>query len=403
MPQNEQRYMRVALKLARQASRRISSRPLVGAVAVSGGRAAGHGYSGADGKNPAALAALQQAGALAAGSTLYTNAEPCSDADDTAQSLLRIIAMRPKRVVIGALATLFPLPEVANGAIERLRSAGIAVDVGLMEKECREFNAVYYKYAETGLPFVTLKFAASLDGRIATATGDSQWISSKSSLRLAHQLRREHDAVLVGIGTVLSDNPRLTVRLVEGASPLRVVVDSRLSIPLTASVLSDGLAAGTLIATTSQADPSRIEQLKKLGVEVLVLPATDTRETDPDSRRQPPADAPPRRAVDLSALLAALGGRGIGSILVEGGAGIITSLLAEGRADRLVAAIAPKIIGRGLAAIGDLGIERLSDALTFSSVKMRKLGPDMIFDGRFDRSPAIAPVGQPVAERRQNS
>jgi diaminohydroxyphosphoribosylaminopyrimidine deaminase / 5-amino-6-(5-phosphoribosylamino)uracil reductase len=399
MPQNEQRYMRVALKLARQASRRMSSRPLVGAVAVTGGRAAGHGYSGADGKNPAALAALERAGSLAEGSTLYTNAEPCSDTDDTAQSLLRIIAMRPKRVVIGALAPWFPLPGVANGAIERLRSAGIAIDIGLMEKECREFNAVYYKYAETGLPFVTLKFAASLDGRIATATGDSQWISSKSSLRLAHQLRRDHDAVLVGIGTVLSDNPRLTVRLVEGASPLRVVVDSRLSIPLTAGVLSNGLAAGTLVATTSQADPARIEELKKLGVDILVLPAKAIRGNDPDSRRRSPADDPPGRAVDLSALLVTLGERGIASILVEGGSGIITSLLAERRADRLVAAIAPKIIGRGLAAIGDLGIERLSDAITFASVKTRKLGPDMIFDGRFDRSPAIAAIGPLVPDQ----
>lgn len=226
-------------------------------------------------------------------------------------------------------------------------------------------NEAYLKYSSTGLPFVTLKFAQSLDGRIATATGDSQWISSPSSLRLAHRLRREHDAIMVGIGTVIADDPRLTVRLVNGRDPLRVIIDSRLRIPITARVLREGAAHRTLIATTDMADGRRIEELKDLGAEVLL-----TTSEAHQSR------------VNLQQLLAELGRRSIASVLVEGGAGIITSLLEAGCVDRLVVALAPKIIGRGIEAVGDLGITSLSDAITFSSVKTRRLGPDIIFDGR---------------------
>jgi diaminohydroxyphosphoribosylaminopyrimidine deaminase / 5-amino-6-(5-phosphoribosylamino)uracil reductase len=216
----------------------------------------------------------------------------------------------------------------------------------------------------TALPFVTLKFAISLDGRIATKTGDSQWISSSDSLQFAHQLRTEHDAIMVGIGTVLADNPRLNVRLVEGRDPLRVIVDGRLQIPTDANVLIEEAAKNTLIATTDAADEGRLAEIKNLGAEVLRLPA------EPDSRR-----------VSLQALLTELHQRSIQSILVEGGAGIITALLSARLVNRMVIAIAPKIIGQGIEAIGDLGITKLSNALTFASFKTEHLGPDIIFDG----------------------
>lgn len=217
----------------------------------------------------------------------------------------------------------------------------------------------------TGLPFVTVKFAQSLDGRIATITGDSQWISSPGARRLAHQLRRDHDAIMVGIGTVMADDPLLSVRLVRGRDPLRIVVDSRLRIPLTARVLADGAASHTLIVTSETAEVSRAREIENLGAEVLQIP---TRPNHP--------------GVDLEGLLETLGRRGIASVLVEGGKGIITSLLAARAVDRLVAVIAPKIIGQGTEAIGDLGITKLDEALTFISVRTRKLGPDVIFDGR---------------------
>jgi riboflavin-specific deaminase-like protein len=228
-------------------------------------------------------------------------------------------------------------------------------------------DEIQLKYAVAGMPFVTVKFAQTLDGRIATATGDSQWISGPPSLKLAHQLRREHDAIMVGIGTVLRDDPRLTVRLVNGRDPLRVILDSSLRLPANARVLASGAARHTLVITTGAADPNRAAELEGLGAEVLKLEA--------------PAD---RNRVDVRKALENLGRRGISSVLVEGGAATVTSLLAAKLVDRLVIAIAPKIIGSGTEAIGDLGIERLRDALTFSSFKTRRLGPDVIVDARLD-------------------
>jgi diaminohydroxyphosphoribosylaminopyrimidine deaminase/5-amino-6-(5-phosphoribosylamino)uracil reductase len=214
------------------------------------------------------------------------------------------------------------------------------------------------------LPFVTVKFAQSLDGRIATSTGDSRWISGPSALRLAHKLRREHDAIMVGIGTVLADDPELTVRLVKGRDPLRVVVDSELRIPLEARVLAGGAAAGTLMAAGVTADQNRLSEIQKLGAEILRLPA-----------------APNGPGIDITRLLEELRRRGVAAVLVEGGKGIITSLLAARAVDRLIVVIAPKIIGQGTDAIGDLGITRLSEAITFCSVKTRRLVEDVIFDG----------------------
>lgn len=214
-------------------------------------------------------------------------------------------------------------------------------------------------------PFVTVKFAQSLDGRIATSTGDSRWISGPPSLRLAHKLRSEHDAIMVGIGTVLADDPQLTVRLVKGRDPLRVVIDSKLRVPLAARVLADGAAARTLVAAAAtDVDQNRASEIQKLGAEILRLPA-----------------APQGSGIDIVRLLEELSRRGVGSVLVEGGKGIITSLLAARVVDRLVVVVAPKIIGQGTEAIGDLGIARLSEAITFSSVKTRRLGEDIIFDG----------------------
>ena len=214
-------------------------------------------------------------------------------------------------------------------------------------------------------PFVTVKFAQSLDGRIATSTGDSRWISAPPSLRLAHKLRSEHDAILVGIGTVLADDPQLTVTLIKGRNPLRVVIDSRLRIPLTSRVLADGAAAGTLVVAAMTANPKRVSEIQKVGAEILRLPTVRN-----------------GSGIDILCLLDELGRRGVASVLVEGGKGIITSLLAARAVDRMVVVIAPKIIGQGTEAIGDLGISGLSDAITFSSVKTRRLGDDVIFDGR---------------------
>jgi riboflavin-specific deaminase-like protein len=216
-------------------------------------------------------------------------------------------------------------------------------------------------------PFVTVKFAQSLDGRIATSTGDSRWISGPSSLRLAHKLRREHDAILVGIGTVLSDDPQLNVRLLKGRDPLRIVIDSKLRIPLGSRVLANGAANGTLVATAISTDSERARAIRDTGAEVLRLPKARN-----------------GRGIDISRLLQRLQRRGIESVLVEGGKAIVTSLLNARAVDRMVVIIAPKIIGQGTEAIGELGITKLERAVTFSSVRIRKLGKDIIFDGTLE-------------------
>jgi diaminohydroxyphosphoribosylaminopyrimidine deaminase/5-amino-6-(5-phosphoribosylamino)uracil reductase len=365
MMKRDERYMRLALRLARKASARSSAFPLAGAVVVAGDRVVGRGFACAERSAEAIASALDQAGPLAEGATLYTNILPGLDKEAAENFVAAITGRQIGRVVIGSSHP--PGPD-QSFELAQLKQSGVEVMMGVVESECYEANEVFFKYSSTGLPFVTVKFASTLDGRIATTTGDSQWISSPASLRLAHRLRRRHDAIMVGIGTVLRDDPRLTVRLVNGRDPLRVIIDSRLRIPLAARVIAEGAAHHTLIAATLQAPDDRVDELEKLGAEVLLLPAS-----------------PAAPGVNLFELLEALGRRRVASLLVEGGAGIITSLLAGGLVDRLVVAIAPKIIGRGVEAVGDLGINSLGDAITFSSVKVRKLGPDVIFDGRLPK------------------
>ncbi|HEX6288810.1 MAG TPA: dihydrofolate reductase family protein [Herpetosiphonaceae bacterium] len=212
-------------------------------------------------------------------------------------------------------------------------------------------------------PLVTLSYAQTLDGRLATRGGSSQWIGGPESLVFAHTLRAQHDAIMIGVNTVLIDNPRLTVRHVAGRNPLRVVVDSALRTPLTAAVLADGAATGTLIAVTSRAPADRIRAMQQLGARVLLLPADD------------------EKHVDLRALLAALHDHGIATLMVEGGAALLTALLRARLADRLAVCVAPKILGSGIEAVGELGITSLPEALRLVDMSTRQYGADLVISG----------------------
>jgi riboflavin-specific deaminase-like protein len=239
------------------------------------------------------------------------------------------------------------------------------VKTGVLENECRQLNEMFFHYMETGMPFITIKYAQTLDGRIATATGKSRWISSEASLKFAHRLRAEHDAILVGRKTVGRDNPELTVRLVRGRNPLRVIVDSKLTISPKAKVIQDTSQAKTLIATIKKPDDPRFKKLSRYGAELLTI------------------DADQKGKVDLKKLFKILGERKISSIMIEGGSHIITSVLKNNLADRMVTVIAPKILGKGIEAVGDLNIKNLASAKKLSILKIMKRGNDIIVDSRF--------------------
>ncbi len=340
---------------------RVNPNPMVGALVTQGETVIGKGYHREFGGPHAEVNALGDLMGEAKGATLYVTLEPCCHHGKTPPCVELIIEKEVGRVVIG---TTDPSPAVSGKGIQRLKDHGIRVDVRVLEKECRELNEVFFKYYEKGLPFVTLKMAQSLDGRIATARGDSRWISSPDSLKLAHRWRSNNDGVMVGVDTVLSDDPSLTVRVVKGKNPLRLVVDSRLRIPLTSRVLSDGNPSKTIVLTTDRADPKQVKKIENVGAGVLLVKA--------DRRGQ----------VDLREALKRLSDEGMMSVLVEGGARLATSLLKSGLVDKLMVIIGPKIIGQGVEAVGDLGVSDLDEALSFSIEKTRRVGDDLVVTAR---------------------
>jgi len=354
-------YMRQALRLARRGLGKISPNPMVGAVIVKDGRVIAQGYHRYFGGDHAEVDSLKRAKEDVAGSTLYVTLEPCRHWGKTPPCTDAIIKSKISRVVVGMLD---PFPEMRGKSIELLNQQGIATVVGVLEADCRSLNEVYLKYTSAGLPYVTVKWAQTLDGIISTPRGGSPYISSPESLKLAHKLRATHDAILVGVNTVLKDNPALTTRLVKGRNPIRVVLDSRLRIPLDSKVLSDQSAAKTLVAATPAAPKENLSALAKMGIEVLTLPP------DPASR------------VDLPALLKTLAGRQVSSLLVEGGAEVITSFLRLGLADKIICIIAPKLMGAGTAVLAELNITDLSQALKLVFTRVYRSGVDIVVEGK---------------------
>jgi diaminohydroxyphosphoribosylaminopyrimidine deaminase / 5-amino-6-(5-phosphoribosylamino)uracil reductase len=358
---NDEYYMKLALDLARKGRGCVSPNPMVGAIIVKNGRIIGRGYHQRFGGNHAEINAIKNAGSNVKGSTLYVTLEPCCHEGKTPPCINSIIEHKIARVVISAVDSN---PLVCREGVNSLQNSGIEVQTGVLEEESRKLNEVFFHYMETGMPFITIKYAQTLDGRIATATGNSQWISSEASLKYAHRLRAEHDAILVGRGTVEKDNPELTVRLVRGRNPLRVIIDSELNISEKAKVLRNTSSAPTLIATVKTGADPRFKKLAALGAEIITVKADK------------------KGNVDLKKLFKILAERKISSVLIEGGAQIITSVLKNNLAQRLVTVIAPKIIGKGIEAVGDLDIKNLESAKILSVHKILKRGDDIIIDSR---------------------
>ena len=360
---NDEYYMKLAIALARKGRGYVSPNPMVGAVIVKNNRIIGRGYHQRFGGNHAEINAIGNSSEDIAGSTLYVTLEPCCHKGKTPPCVDSITKNKIARVVIG---TIDSNPLVSCQGINYLQSCGIEVKTGVLKKNCRQLNEIFFHYMETGLSFVTLKYAQTLDGRIATAAGESQWISSEASLKFTHQLRAAHDAILVGAGTVIKDNPELTVRLVRGRNPLRVIVDSELRISQQAKIFQNISSAPTLIATTKNSSNRRFQRLVDSGVEIITIKADK------------------KGNVDLKKLFKILATRKISSILIEGGAQIITSVFKNNLANRLVIIIAPKIIGSGIEAVGDLNIRNLSSAKILSIKKVSLCGDDIIIDSRLN-------------------
>lgn len=360
----EHEVMEQALAEARRGH--PSPNPRVGAAIVVDERIASLGYHRRAGEAHAEVEAIRKAGGAAGGASLYVTLEPCNHHGRTGPCTEAILDAKIARVVIGCRD---PAPHVP-GAIDRLKRGGVAVEVGLMERECTALIADFAKHHTTGLPFVTLKAAVTLDGKIATRAGDSKWITGQEARTAAHGMRRESDAILVGVGTVLADDPKLTVRHVEGRDPVRVVLDADLRTPPGAAVLDprDESKAPTWIFHASDAAPDRRELLRGPGVELIPVP----REA---------------RGVDLAEVLRVLGERDVVRLMVEGGAHVHGTFLDLGLADRAAMFVAPRIIGDpdAIPFAAGSGADSIERAWHLVDAELRALGSDWLIVGDLER------------------
>ena len=351
-----------ALELAWDAVGRTSPNPPVGAVVVKGGRVAGEGHTQPAGEAHAEVVALHHAGEQAQGAALYVTLEPCSHHGRTPPCTDAVIAAGISEV---HASTIDSNPRVRGTGLDRLREAGIAVRTGEGRHEAQELAAPHAKFITTGRPLVTAKFAMSLDGKVATRTGDSKWITAEKSRRYVHELRARSDAILAGIGTVLADDPQLTARRPDGSplprQPLRVIVDSSGQLPLNSTLLRQ---PGSTLVAMARESPTGRERLESTGAVVFSATGVDGR-------------------VDLTELLDELGRRGVISVFVEGGGTLLGSLLDAGLVDRVVGFVAPVIIGGAAAPspVGGDGVEQMAQALRLVDVRVETFGDDVAISG----------------------
>ncbi|WP_184318288.1 bifunctional diaminohydroxyphosphoribosylaminopyrimidine deaminase/5-amino-6-(5-phosphoribosylamino)uracil reductase RibD [Geobacillus subterraneus] len=352
---NDEYYMRLALDVAKAGVGQTSPNPAVGAVVVNGGMIVGLGAHLKAGEPHAEVHAIRMAGEKARGATVYVTLEPCSHYGKTPPCADLLIEAGVRRVVV---ATTDPNPLVAGKGIDKLRRADIDVDVGILKEEADELNRMFFHYIATKTPFVTIKYACSLDGKIATAAGESKWITSNAAREDVHRLRAQHDAILVGVNTVRADNPKLTVRIGEQRkNPLRIILDTNLHTPLDAHVVTDK-EAETWIITGDGVSREKMKAYERLGVRIV-----------------PMASA----RVDVGDVLRLLGEQRVTSLFVEGGSRVHDSFLRAGAVNEVVAYMAPKLIGGREAPtpIGGFGFSRLAEAMELDIRRVETVGPDI--------------------------
>ena len=348
----------MALGLARRGVGKTSPNPAVGAVVVRKGEVVGKGYHRKAGLPHAEIEALRMAGGRARKADLYVTLEPCNHRGRTPPCTESILAAGIGRVIVGAGD---PNPLVAGRGVKRLRRGGVAVTTGILHDECAKVNEAYNKYIATGLPYVTLKLAATLDGRIATITGESKWITGSRARRQVHKMRSEADAVIVGGGTVRHDDPELTVRHGTGRDPVRIVVDSELDFPLEAKVF--GPRGRLIIATTRKAGKAKIKAAEERGATVLTLPAI-------------------KGGVHLGRLMAHLGEMEIMAVMLEGGGRLAASWVKGGMVDKLCLFYAPKIVGGdGVPLLGGLGVKQLAESIAVKNMTIKRFADDFMVEG----------------------
>ncbi|HEX3860742.1 MAG TPA: bifunctional diaminohydroxyphosphoribosylaminopyrimidine deaminase/5-amino-6-(5-phosphoribosylamino)uracil reductase RibD [Stellaceae bacterium] len=351
--------MRAALGLARRGLGNVWPNPAVGCVIVKDGRVVGRGWTQPGGRPHAETEAVARAGAAARGGTAYVTLEPCCHWGRTPPCADALIAAGVARVVT---AIADPDPRVTGGGLARLRDAGLTVETGLCAAEASEINAGFFRRLRTGRPMVTLKLASSLDGRIATAGGESRWITGPAARERGHRLRATHDAILAGTDTVIADDPELTCRLpgLEHRSPVRVVLDRQLRIPPTARLLAEARQIPAWLITLVTSDPMRREQLIQQGVEIILAKAASD------------------GGIDLADMLRHLGDRGLTRLLVEGGGRLAAAMLRAGLVDRLVWFHAPMLLGGdGVPAVAALGLDRLAAAPRLERLSIAPVGDDI--------------------------